>query len=271
RFVLKKALEQNLTIIACINKIDRSDARVKEVMDDLFGLFIDLDATDEQADFDTVYTVAREGTATLDPARPGENLEPLFRMILEKVPPPRGDPADPLQILVANIDYNDYVGRLAVGRIRGGGLRVGDDVLAVQADGQRLGRVSALFSYRAGRQVAVDSLSAGDIAVVAGIEHIQIGDTLTAPDDPRPLPRISVDEPAVGIMLSVNDGPLAGRESKNVTGRKIKERLDRELLHNVALRVEQSPLADSWTVVGRGELQLCILLEQMRREGLRWW
>ncbi|MCZ6628678.1 MAG: translational GTPase TypA [SAR324 cluster bacterium] len=267
RFVLKKALEQNLKIIVCINKIDRPDARVNEVLDDLFGLFIDLDATDEQADFDTIYTVAREGRATADPAQLGDSLDLLFQWIVEKFPPPRADARGPLQMLVANIDYNDYVGRLAVGRIRAGGLRVGDELLVAQVDGERRQRVSALFSYQAGRQVPVEALAAGDIAVVAGFEQIQIGDTLMAPHDPRPLPRIAVDEPTVGIMISGNDGPFAGRESKKITGRNIKERLDRELLHNVAIRVEDTPIHDTWKVVGRGELQLGIRLEQMRREG----
>jgi GTP-binding protein len=267
RFVLKKALEQQLKIIACINKIDRPDARVHEVLDDLFGLFIDLDATDEQADFDTIYTIAREGRATLDPGQPGESLELLFDWMLEKFPAPQAEPDHPLQLLVANIDYSDYVGRLAIGRIRAGSLRVGDEVLVAQENGERRQRVSALYAFEAGRQVPVEALGAGDIAVVAGIEDIQIGDTLTAPEAPRPLPRIAVDEPTVGIMISANDGPFAGRESKQVTGRTIRERLGRELMHNVAIRVEDTPASDTWKVIGRGELQLCILLEQMRREG----
>jgi GTP-binding protein len=267
RFVLKKALEQNLKIIVCINKIDRSDARIDEVLNDIFGLFIDLGATDEQADFDTIYTVAREGRATLDPAVPGESLQLLFEWIVNKLPAPVADPQGSLQVLVSNIDYNDYVGRLAIGRIRAGRLRVGDEVLVIQADGQQTQRVRALYGFQAGRQVPVEVLAAGDIAVVAGIEEIHIGDTLTAVDDPRPLPRIAVDEPTVAILLSVNDGPLAGRETQKVTGRHIKERLERERLRNVAIRVEETELTDTWKVVGRGELQLCILLEQMRREG----
>jgi GTP-binding protein len=265
--VLKKALEQNLKIIVCINKIDRQDARINEVLDDLFGMFIDLDATDEQADFDTIYTVAREGKATADPDVPGENLDLLFDWIVEKIPAPAAAPQEPLQLLVANIDYNDYVGRLAVGRIRAGGLRVGDEVLVAHEHDERKARVRALYSYQAGRQVPVEALAAGDIAVVAGIEEIQIGDTLMDRDDPRPLPRISVGEPTVGIMVSINDGPFAGRESSKITSRNIKERLERELLHNVALRVDDTGFTDTWKVVGRGELQLCILLEQMRREG----
>ena len=267
RFVLKKALEQELKIIVCINKIDRADARIDEVMDDLFGLFIDLDATDEQADFPVVYTVAREGRATLDPDVRGESLEVLFEMIVNNFPPPEADPEGPLQVLVANIAYNDYVGRLAIGRIRAGALRIGDEVLVAQAEGSIRRKVSALYGFEGGLQVRVESLGAGDIAVVAGIEEIQIGDTLTDPTNSRPLPRIRVDEPTVAIMMSINDGPFAGRESKKVTGRNIKERLDRELRQNVSLRVEDTEAADRWRVVGRGELQLCILLEQMRREG----
>jgi GTP-binding protein len=267
RFVLKKALEQKLKLIVCINKIDRPDARINEVHDDIFSLFIDLGATDEQADFETIYTIAREGKSTLDPAQPGESLELLFDWIVQKLPAPQADPHGSLQLLVANIDYNDYVGRLAIGRIRAGSLRVGDEVLVIQADGRRSERVRALYGYKAGRQVPVEALGAGDIAVVAGIEDIQIGDTLTAVHDPRPLPRIHVDEPTVAIMISVNDGPFAGRETKKVTARHIKERLEREKLQNVAIRVEDTTFTDTWKVVGRGELQLCILLEQMRREG----
>ncbi|MCH7478341.1 MAG: GTP-binding protein, partial [SAR324 cluster bacterium] len=267
RFVLKKALEQNLRILVCINKIDRPDARIDAVLDEIFALFIDLDATDQQADFETLYTIAREGRATRDPAQPGETLEPLFDWIVEKFPPPKADPAGSLQMLVSNIGYNDYVGRLAIGRIRSGGVRVGDDVLAMQADGERKQRVTALYVFVAGRQVPVEALAAGDIAVVAGIEDVRIGDTLTAVDDARPLPRITVDEPTVGIVLSINDGPLAGRESKKVTGRELKVRLDQELLRNVAIVVEDTAQPDAWKILGRGELQLSILLEQMRREG----
>ena len=259
RFVLKKALEQNLRILVCINKIDRPDARINTVLDEIFALFIDLDATDQQADFDTLYTVAREGRATHDPAQPGENLEPLFDWIVEKLPPPpEADPNGSLQMLVSNI---------AIGRIRSGSVRVGDDVLAMQADGERKRRVTALYVFVAGKQVPVEALSAGDIAVVAGVEDVRIGDTLTAVEDGRPLPRITVGEPTVGIVLSINDGPYAGRDSKKVTGRELKARLDRELLRNVALVVEDTAQADAWKIVGRGELQISILLEQMRREG----
>ena len=267
RFVLKKALEQNLKILVCINKIDRPDARIDAVMDEIFALFIDLDATDQQADFETIYSIAKEGRATRDPAQPGKNLEPLFDWIVEKFPPPRADPAGSLQMLVSNIDYNEYVGRLAIGRIRSGGVRVGDDVLAMQADGERKQRVTALYVFVAGKQVPVEALAAGDIAVVAGIEDVRIGDTLTAVDDARPLPRITVDEPTVGIVLSINDGPFAGRDSKKVTGRELKARLEQELLRNVAIKVEDTARPDAWKILGRGELQLGILLEQMRREG----
>jgi GTP-binding protein len=267
RFVLKKALEQNLKLIVCINKIDRADARIDEVQNDIFSLFIDLGATDEQAEFETIYTVAREGRATLDPNVPGTSLEPLFEWIVNKLPAPQADPRGSLQLLVSNIDYNEYVGRLAIGRIRAGSLRVGDEVLVAQGAGQQTQRVRALYGYQASRQVPVEALSAGDIAVVAGIEEIEIGDTLTDPLHPRPLPRIAVDEPTVAIMVSVNDGPFAGRESRKITGRHIKERLQRERLRNVAIRVEDTSFTDTWKVIGRGELQLCILLEQMRREG----
>ena len=267
RFVLKKALERDLKLIVCINKIDRSDARVNEVEEEIFSLFIDLDATDAQADFDTIYTIAREGKATLHPEVPGTSLAPLFDLIVEKIPPPQAEPDSPLQLLVSNIDYNDYVGRLAVGRIRAGSIRVGDDVLVCQQEGEGKVRVSTIYAYRGARRIRVEALAAGDIAVVAGVGEIQIGDTLTDVDHPRPLPRIVVGEPTVGIVISVNDGPFAGRESRKVTARNIRERLDRELLKNVSLKVEPTARADAFKLVGRGELQLCILLEQMRREG----
>ncbi|MDH4225349.1 MAG: translational GTPase TypA [Deltaproteobacteria bacterium] len=269
RFVLKKALEQNLKIIVCINKIDRPDSRINEVMDEIFSLFIDLDANDEQADFPVVYTIARAGLAVLDPADKdkGKDLKPMFDMIIKHVPPPKVDVTGSLQILVANVGYNDYVGRLAIGRIRSGSIKVGDEVLVAQENNQIKYKVTALFAYESSRQVAVNSLDAGDIAVVAGPKEITIGDTITATANPRPLPRLKVDEPTVAIIVSVNDGPFAGKEGKLVTSRNIKDRLERELLTNVALRMEPTGTTDSFKVLGRGELQLAVLLEQMRREG----
>ncbi|MEY4616559.1 MAG: translational GTPase TypA [Pseudomonadota bacterium] len=267
RFVLKKALEQNIKVMVCINKIDRPDARIQEVLNEVFDLFIDLDATEEQADFTTVYAIAREGMATMDPNVKTENLVCLYDKILELVPPPKADVEAPLQVMVANISYNDYVGRLAIGRVRSGKIKVGDEVLVVQADKQKKVKVTALFQYKVAAPVPAQEIWAGDIAIIAGLEDFTIGDTITSAVDPKPLPRIRIDEPTVGMIFSVNDGPFAGLEGKNVTSRKILERLERELLYNVALRLEKTDQTDSFKVIGRGELQLAVLIEQMRREG----
>lgn len=267
RFVLKKALEQNLKVIVCINKIDRSDARIQDVHNELFDLFIDLEATEEQCDFHTVYAIAREGMATLDPAVNTGTLEVLYDAIVNLVPPPKIEENAPLQVMVSNISYNDYVGRLAIGRMRAGTIKVGDDVLCVQENVSKKVKVSALYQYKVNAQVAAQEVGAGDIVVIAGMEDFTIGDTITSVLDPKPLPRIRVDEPTVGMVFSVNNGPFAGMEGKNVTSRKILERLERELLYNVAIRVEKTDSTDAFKVVGRGELQLGVLIEQMRREG----
>jgi GTP-binding protein len=267
RFVLKKALEQNLKVIVCINKIDRSDARIQEVHNELFDLFIDLEATEEQCDFHTVYAIAREGMATLDPAVNTGTLEVLYDAIVNLVPPPKIEENAPLQVMVSNISYNDYVGRLAIGRMRAGSIKVGDDVLCVQENVSKKVKVSALYQYKVNAQVAAQEVGAGDIVVIAGMEDFTIGDSITSVADPRPLPRIRVDEPTVGMLFSVNNGPFAGMEGKQVTSRKILERLERELLYNVAIRVEKTDSTDSFKVIGRGELQLGVLIEQMRREG----
>ncbi|MCB0376930.1 MAG: translational GTPase TypA [Bdellovibrionales bacterium] len=267
RFVLQKALEKNIKIIVCINKIDRADARIDEVHNEIFDLFIDLDATEEQADFDTIYAIGRDGMATTDPEKPTESLEVLFDWIVDKIPPPQVEEEGPLQMLVANIDYDDYVGRLAIGRIRSGSIKLGQEILVCYENYQKRIKVSTLFTYQASAKVKVDELKAGDIAIVAGFDEIFIGDTLTNVDNPKPLPRIKVDEPTVAVMVSVNDGPFAGLEGKQVTSRKIKERLERELLYNVAIRVEPTDTAETFKVLGRGELQLSVLFEQMRREG----
>ena len=267
RFVLQKALEKNIKIIVCINKIDRLDARIDQVHNEIFDLFIDLDATDEQANFDVLYTVGKNGTATLDPSQPGENLDLLFSWIVDKIPPPQAIKQGPLQMLVSNIDYDDYVGRLAIGRIRSGHLTVGQEIqVCYEKEIQKI-KVSALFKYLGSQKVKTSELFAGDIAIVAGFEKIFIGDSLTSVHDPQPLGRIQVDEPTVAVVVSVNDGPFSGTEGKQVTGRKIKERLERELLYNVALGLEVTGSGESFTVLGRGELQLAVLFEQMRREG----
>jgi GTP-binding protein len=267
RFVLKKALEQNLKVIVCVNKIDRSDARIQEVHNEIFDLFIDLDATEEQCDFHTVFAIAREGMATLDPKVKTDNLKVLYEAITSLVPPPKIEKDAPLQMMVSNIGYNNFVGRLAIGRLRAGKIKVGDDVLVVQEKGQKKVKVSALFQYHVNSQVQVQEIGAGDIAVVAGLEDFTIGDTITSALDPRPLKRIAVEEPTVGMVFSVNNGPFAGMDGKSVTSRKILERLDKELLQNVAIRVEKTEATDAFKVIGRGELQLGILIEQMRREG----
>ncbi|MEN0058425.1 MAG: translational GTPase TypA [Bdellovibrio sp.] len=266
RFVLKKALEGGKKVIVCINKIDRADARIQEVHNELFDLFIDLDATEEQCDFHTVYAIAREGMATLDPAVNTGSLQVLYDAIVDLVPPPQIEENHPLQVMVSNISYNDYVGRLAIGRMKAGTIKVGDEVLCVQANTQKKVKVSALFQYKVNSQVPAQEVGAGDIVVIAGMEDFTIGDTITSVLDPRPLPRIRVEEPTVGMVFSVNNGPFAGLDGKNVTSRKILERLERELLYNVAIRVEKTDSTDAFKVVGRGELQLGVLIEQMRRE-----
>lgn len=267
RFVLKKALEQNLKLIVCINKIDRSDARVQEVVNEVFDLFIDLDANEEQVDFPIVYAIAREGMATTDPNVKTKDLSVLLDLIIDQVPSPKGELDAPLQILVTNIGYNTFVGRLAIGRIRAGSIKVGEEVMICRENGNFKSKCTALFAYRGSEQVQVQELKAGDIGVVAGFEDLTIGDTVTSATDPRPLPRLAVEEPTVGVLLMVNDSPFAGREGKLVTSRQLKDRLERELLYNVSIRVANTENTDTWQVTGRGELQLSVLFETMRREG----
>jgi GTP-binding protein len=268
RFVLKKALELGLKVIVCINKIDRPDARITEVHNELFDLFIDLDASEEQTDFPLLYAVAREGYATLDPEVKTENLGIMFDWIIEKFPAPKFDEKAPLQMNVANLGYNDYVGRLGIGRVRNGVIKLGDQVIISQEGDKRTqAKVSALFRYEAMKQVPAEQVGAGDIAILAGFENINIGDSILSAADPIPLPRIKVEEPTVAVTMSVNDGPFAGLDGKNVTSRKIWERLERELLTNVSIRVEQTASPETFKVFGRGELQLGVLVEQMRREG----
>jgi len=268
RFVLKKALEQNLKIIVCINKIDRSDARHAEVLNEVFDLMVDLDAPESALEFEPIYAIAREGMATLDPNVRTANLTCLYDKIIAEVPPPKIlDANGPLQMMVSNISYSSFVGRLAIGRVRAGAIKVGDDVLCMQENANRKTRVSALFQYHVNSPVPVQEIHAGDIAIVAGLDDFNIGDTITSAADPRPLPRIRVEEPTVGMIFSVNDGPFGGREGKKVTSRQILERLEKELLHNVAIRMEKTSSNESFKVIGRGELQLGVLIEQMRREG----
>lgn len=268
RFVLKKALELGLPPIVVINKIDRPDARINEVINEVYDLFIDLDATEAQLDFPIVYTNAKEGIAILSPEQEGRDLKPLFDAILKTVPPPEGDNEAPLQLLVANIDYNDYVGRLAIGRIFNGSIKVGDPIGVVTQSGTLIKtRVTSLYEFQGLKRVNVEMATVGDIVALAGVEGVNIGDTITNPVEPRPLPRIAVDEPTISMIFSINNSPFAGKEGRFVTSRHLKERLEKELLYNVAIKMEPLEATDSFKVMGRGELQLAILIEMMRREG----
>jgi len=268
RYVLSKALEQKLRVIVVINKIDRQDARPAEVVDEVYDLFIDLDADDEQIDFPILYAVSRDGVAKPDLGSESADLRPLFEEILRTIPPPRFDPQAPLQVLVANLDYNEYVGRLAIGRIVNGSVKIGDQVVLCSLAGERQKtKVTQLYTFEGLKQAPAEAAAAGEIIALAGIEGIHIGDTVTSPDDPRPLPRIVVDEPTISMLFGVNTSPFSGRDGQFVTSRKIRERLDKELLANVAIRVEETDSPDTLKVSGRGELQLAILIEQMRREG----
>ncbi|HEV2835672.1 MAG TPA: translational GTPase TypA [Pyrinomonadaceae bacterium] len=268
RFVLRKALEARLPAIAVVNKIDRSDARPAEVVNEIYELFLDLDATDKQIDFPILYAVSREGIAKHKLDDESHNLQPLFDQIVETIPPPRELRSDSLQLLVANLDYNDYVGRLAIGRIFSGEIRVGDQVAVVKPDlSTHKTKISQLYVFEGLKREAVDSAGFGEIVALAGIENINIGDTITSADNPHPLPSIAVDEPTISMIFGVNNSPFAGREGKFVTSRQLKERLDKEILGNVAIRVEDTESPDQFKVSGRGELQLAILIEMMRREG----
>lgn len=268
RYVLSKALEQKLPVICVINKIDRQDARPQEVVNEVYDLFIDLDATDEQIDFPILYAISRDGIAKHELDEESNSLKPLFDEIVRTIPEPQGNAEAPLQILVANLDYNDYVGRLAIGRIYNGTVTMRDQVCVVDIEGAlKKVQISQLYNFDGLKQTPIDSASAGEIIALAGIEGIQIGDTITSATDPRPLPRIKVDEPTISMVFGVNTSPFAGKEGTYVTSRQISERLDKELLKNVSIRVEPTDSPDSFKVSGRGELQLAILIEQMRREG----
>ena len=268
RFVLRKALEARLPAIAVVNKIDRSDARPAEVVDEIYELFLDLDANDEQIEFPILYAVSREGTAKQNLEDSSDNLQPLFDQIVESIPPPRELRTDSLQLLVANLDYNDYVGRLAIGRIFSGEIKIGDQIAVVKPDRSiQKTKVSQLYVFEGLKREPVERAGCGEIVALAGIENINIGDTITSPENPQPLPSIAVDEPTIAMIFGVNNSPFAGREGKFVTSRQLKERLDKEILGNVAIRVEETESPDQFKVSGRGELQLAILIEMMRREG----
>jgi len=268
RYVLSKALAQKLPSIVVINKIDRQDARAAEVVSEVFDLFIDLDATETQVDFPVIYTVARDGTAKRELTDESSDLRPLFDQILKTIPKPAAPMDSVLQLLVANLDYNDYVGRLAIGRIFSGAVAVGDQISICKLDGRiEKTKVTKLFSFEGLKQVPIDRAEAGEIVALAGIEDIYIGETVSSADDPQPLPPITVDEPTISMLFSVNTSPFSGREGRFVTSRKVRERLDKEALANVAIRVESTEAMDTFKVSGRGELQLAIIIEMMRREG----
>jgi GTP-binding protein len=268
RFVLKKALELGLPPIIVVNKIDRPDARVSEVVNEVYDLFIDLDANDQQLEFPIVYAIARDGVAKLNMDDEGRNLQPLFDLIVKTIPAPEGDELATSQVLVTNIDYNDYVGRLAVGRVFAGTLKQAQIVGIVDQAGQvRKVKVSNLYQFQGLKRADADSATVGDIVAIAGMEGVNIGDTITDPENPKALPRIAVDEPTISMVFSINNSPFSGKEGKYVTSRHLKERLEKELLYNVAIRMEAMEATDSFKVMGRGELQLAILIEMMRREG----
>lgn len=267
RFVLKKALELKLPPILVINKIDRPDARIQAVLNEVYDLFIDLDATEDQLEFPVVYTNAKKGIATLNMDEESENLRPLFDLILRTIPAPEGEEGGILQLLVTNIDYNDYVGRLAIGKIFSGTVRVGDHVAMINGNSDAVRtKITSIYTFQGLERIEAKEASVGDIVALAGIEGINIGDTITDIERPMPLPRIKVDEPTISMVFSVNTSPFAGREGKYVTSRNIRERLEKELLYNVSIKVDFDN-TDSFKVMGRGELQLAILIEMMRREG----
>jgi GTP-binding protein len=268
RFVLRKALERRLTPVLVINKIDRPDARVQEVLNEVYDLFIDLDAAEEQLDFPVLYTSAKAGTSTMSMAEPGSDLRPLFDAIVEHVPPPRGDAGAPLQMLVANLDSSDYLGRIAIGRIFNGRVKIGDPVAVCKLDGRvQPTKVTKLFAFEGLRRIDITEAAAGDIVCLAGLEDITIGETIADVEHQVAMPIIAVDEPTVSMIFGVNTSPMSGRAGQFVTSRQIKDRLDRELLGNVSIRVEPTDSPEQMKVLGRGELQLSILIEMMRREG----
>jgi GTP-binding protein len=268
RYVLAKALEAHLPPIVVINKIDRPDARIQEVLNEIYDLFIDLDAGEDQLEFPIIYTNAKAGLAKLNMEDRSTDLRPLFEAILEHCPPPAGDPDGVLQLLVANLDYSDYLGRLAIGRVFNGTLRLGDEVGIAKLDGSlQLTRITKLYSFEGLSRVEETACPPGSVLAIAGVEGITIGETVTHPDTPAPLPNIPIDEPTIAMVFTVNTSPFAGREGAFVTSRHIRERLDKELLTNVSIRVEEAGGPDAFKVMGRGELQLAILIEMMRREG----
>src|ERR1700730_3301756 len=268
RYVLMKALEAKLPPIVVINKIDRADARIQEVLNEVYDLFIDLDATEDQIDFPVIYTNAKAGIAKTAPEDNSTDLRPLFDSIIKNIPPPVGNPDAVLQLLVANLDYSDYLGRLAIGRVFSGVLKYGDEVAIAKLDATlHKTRITKLYSFEGLKRVDETIGQPGDILAIAGVEGITIGETITSAENPKPLPNVQIDEPTISMVFTINTSPFAGREGQYVTSRNLRDRLDKELLTNVSIRVEEAGGPDAFKVMGRGELQLAILIEMMRREG----
>ncbi len=268
KFVLKKSLDLGLKPIVVINKIDRKDARPDEVLNEVFDLFVSLGATEEQLDFPYVWAVAKQGIAKINLEDEGKNLFPLFDVIVKSVPGPEGNLEEPFQMLISAIDYNDYLGRIGIGRVKSGKIIVGDNIVLISREGTKLNaKITKLYSYRDFHRVEIDELTAGDIGAIAGLEDVNIGDTITSPLKPEGLPFVAIDEPTITMNFIVNTSPFAGLEGKYVTTRNISDRLSKELKSNVSLNVEMTDSPDSFKVSGRGELHLAILIENMRREG----
>jgi GTP-binding protein len=268
RYVLSKALEAGLPRVVVVNKIDRPDARIQEVLNEVYDLFIDLDATEDQLDFPVIYTNGKLGIAKYTPEEESSDLRPLFETILKHIPEPKGDPNGILQVLVNNLDYSDYLGRLAIGRVFQGTLCHGNEVSICKLNGQiQKTRITKLFTFEGLKRVDETTVEPGSLIAIAGVEGITIGETISDAENPKPLPAVRIDEPTIGMVFSVNNSPFAGREGQYVTSRNLRERLEKELLTNVSISVEEAGGPDAFKVMGRGELQLAILIEMMRREG----
>ncbi len=267
KYVLKKALEQKLKVIVVINKIDRPDQRVDEVSEEIFELFMDLDATDEQLDFKVVYAAARDGIAKLNMADESDNLEPLFKLLIEEIPAPQGEIDGPLQIMVTTLDYDDYVGRIAIGRVIRGKVTNGQQVVILNGEIERKGKIGRLYTYEGLKRTETQEVGLGDIVAITGLTDVNIGETICDTENPEALPTIDIDEPTLVMVFSVNNSPFAGREGSFITTRHLRDRLFKEVETNVSLRVNETDSADTFEVCGRGELHLSILIETMRREG----
>ncbi len=268
RFVLKKALASDKKIIVLINKIDRKDARAKEVLDEIYNLFIDLDATEEQIEFPILYAIGREGIAQTTLEGKGTDLAPLFDKVIEVIPGPVYDENEPLQILVSDLDYSDYIGRLAIGRVANGNAHINDSLVCIGENGsQKPLKITKLQVYEGLKLKEVENAEPGEIAILSGIEDVHIGDTICSKDNPKPLKRIMVDEPTISMVFGINTSPFSGKDGKYVQSAKLKERLIKETLRNVALKVEETENSDTFIVKGRGEFQMVILIETLRREG----